>query len=130
MSISSAKNYKLKKREAKPQVHLKKHEEAVVGSFSVEIAVSQEIIEACLEKEIITLKNWINVNHGIIGHIKAGIQSEGPFMMYSITDEALNKKEKRSNKKILEVAAIVYFIEQSALKEAMEKVLNSINSLK
>lgn len=129
MKIKMDRQHPISRDCASSAVQVHRHEGAVAGCFSVDLTTSDEKIEACLMSEMLKFKDWVNHKNGIVGHIKAGIKTADQFVMYSVTDEAFVKKERPAENKHLEFAAIVYFVEEADMKDALAGCLKSIRNI-
>lgn len=129
MKIKMDRQHPISRNCASSDVQVHRHDGAVAGSFSVDLTAPDEKIETCLMSEMLKLKDWVNHKNGIVGHIKAGVKTVGQFVMYSVTDEAFVKKERPVGNKHLEFAAIVYFVEEDDMKDALAGCLKSIRGI-
>ncbi len=99
------------------------HEGASVISAELEVYNSVKEIRQQLTTDIEELSHWVDVHHGIVGHIKAFIKEGGNGYMLSSTGEDVQCKEISESVLQISIAVIVFQIDLKQIKQQIEKIL-------
>jgi len=102
------------------------HDGAVVISTEREIQGSIKVIKDKLETEIKNLAKWVEEKDGIVGHIKAYINSEGLGYMLSYTAAEVQLKEVPPTNIHVSLTAIVFSVNLYDLECRFAEVFETI----
>lgn len=114
--------------EEKVQIHL--HDGAVVASAACTVVEEKEQVDAVFQKLEDALKTfgaWVRAQGGIIGHIKVSVEQKNS-RMYSLTDEILNCTEQKNVSLYIQIAAIIYLIEEKQLEDGFSQLIRRVES--
>ncbi|MBE6037835.1 MAG: hypothetical protein E7218_01360 [Anaerofustis stercorihominis] len=98
------------------------HDEAVIGSLDIVMPGTYDGVREELTKIFEVLGNWVYDKDGIIGHIKAFIESAGTGGMLSITDDEVQFHHTRDGQCNVNIATIVFGITVDELKEKLQEL--------
>lgn len=105
-----------------PPITVKTHDTSLVGSYKFDMAGPFDEAEIILDRLLKQVSREVTALGGIIGHIKAMLDSEGHRCMISITEDESNKHRTVGSRCHVEGVAIVFCI----LPEQLENILNTV----
>lgn len=105
------------------------HEGAVIGTGVFSCQGNEEIVQNLLQSGLKDLGSWITCQGGIIGHIKASMETRHTTM-FSLTEEDTHSISQQSKEFQINIAAIVFSVDLESLKSQIaslcEKLLHNI----
>lgn len=109
------------------EVHL--HEGAVVASGDIRMLVrGDEAIGGILGGDMKALARWVEMSDGIIGHIKASLETTRTDV-FSITDCELSENSADAGMVQVKIAAIVYGVGPDEMLTRLEGLLKHLESV-
>ncbi len=102
------------------------HNNALVCSANRCITGDLEEIKKRLALEAGLLDKWVEEQGGITGHIKAIVSVNGPVCRISATGGEVDIKELSINSLHVSLVAIVFEINEAALKQRVESLLEGL----
>jgi hypothetical protein len=105
------------------------HNNALVCSANRHITGDLEKIKKRLALEAGLLDKWVEEEGGITGHIKAIVSVNGPVCRISATAGEVDVKELPVNNLHVSLVAIVFEIDEAALKQQVETLLEGMVSI-
>ncbi|NTU88332.1 MAG: hypothetical protein HGA54_00255 [Actinobacteria bacterium] len=110
-------------------VEARLHEGAVVASGEMRIPARNDgQIREILGHDMKALAAWVEKSDGIIGHIKASVETTRTDI-YSITDCELSERTADAVMVGIKIAAIVYGVESDALLHRLETLLKHLEAI-
>jgi len=100
------------------------HEEALAGSFSIDVEKKVAELDAVIKEAMNLLRVYIDFKEGVIGHIKAAITKDNEAVMYSLTLDEISVTGAITDNQAERVnfAAIVYGAEEDTLYELLNDI--------
>lgn len=102
-------------------ITVKTHDTSLVGSYKFDINTSFKEAETILSDLLKQVSQEVTALGGIIGHIKAILNSEGDSCMISITEDESDKHLIKGSRCHIEGVAIVFCINPDQLENILNK---------
>ncbi|NTW71676.1 MAG: hypothetical protein HGA49_05480 [Eubacteriaceae bacterium] len=103
-----------------------KHDQATVASACF---VSREEVHSLQKKISEILKDmagWVSENNGIIGHLKSSLQTQGETIILSLTEDSVNANKSGSKEVTINLACIVFGIDEKDMEKKLADVLDPV----
>ena len=108
-------------------VETHKHEGATVCSFECDTKLAGDDAKKAMEEAFISLKDWLNAQGAIIGHVKGFIKENGQTTTFSTVGAELNINSHEGCGSTVGFASIVFGPDEETLKD---KVVEEFSRLK
>lgn len=112
--------------EVPARVEVRHHEGAVVCSVEQSLFGEQENLHRLIPDMILDLSRWTQAQGGLVGHIKAAVQTQDGTVIYSCTGDEIHMHTFADPGAKLTFAAIVFFVDENRLKQKMEQFVDSV----
>ena len=109
--------------EAPPKIQIKHHEGAIVCSLEHSISGDPDKLKELVYSTISEIAEWTIQQGGLVGHIKASLQTSCGNLIYSCTGDEIHIHEVPGQGSYLEFTAIVFFVEEKQLESHLEPLL-------
>lgn len=107
-------------------VRISRHEGAVVGALEQRVSGKKEDLARLIEEEISRLARWTEEKGGLVGHIKASLQTPGGTLFFSCTGDEVQCRELPDTGERLSFTAILFFVAEEQLKNKLEALRNQL----
>lgn len=102
------------------KITLSHHEGAIVCALEQDVSGNPEKLKNLVQSTISDLARWAAEQGGLVGHIKASLQTPAGSCFFSCTGEEVHVREASTPGTALEFTAIVFFVEEEPLKSRLE----------
>ena len=116
-------NYAKPEVEAPVKIQIKHHEGAIVCSLEHRFSGNPDKLKDLIYRTIFEIAEWTIQEGGLVGHIKASLQTSCGNLTYSCTGDEIHIHEVPGQGSYLAFTAIVFFVEEKQLEKHLEPLL-------
>ena len=109
--------------EVPAKIQIKHHEGAIVCSLEHSISGDPDKLKELVYSTISEIAEWTIQHGGLVGHIKASLQTSCGNLIYSCTGDEIHIHEVPGQGSYLDFTAIVFFVEEKQLESHLEPLL-------
>ncbi|HBT95304.1 MAG TPA: hypothetical protein DEB24_04055 [Coriobacteriia bacterium] len=102
------------------------HEEALVASLTLDLLGESERVGECVGAALEELVADLEASGAMIGHVKAALSRVTPIMLFNSVGGGVTGKTCRGDAYRLELAAIVFFVDQEKLLSTVQDVVKQL----
>lgn len=107
-------------------IEIRHHEGAIICSLEQHVSEGQEDLKGIVCDCVSGIARWTEEQGGLVGHIKAFLQTASGSQMYSCTGGELHVQDLPETGDLLLFTAIVFFVDELQLKKQVEAHLEKI----
>ena len=96
------------------------HEGAIVGALEQTVSGNAGERKALVRDAISGLARWTEEQGGLVGHIKASLQTQEGTVIFSCAGDEVHIREFPDTGTALSFTAIVFFVDEEQLKKRLE----------
>jgi hypothetical protein len=96
------------------------HEGAIVGTLEQTVSGNSGEWKVLVREAISGLARWTEEQGGLVGHIKASLQTPEGTLIFSCTGDEVHIRESPDPGTTLAFTAIVFFVNEEQLKKRLE----------
>lgn len=108
--------------EAPGKVTVTHHEGAIVGALEQTVSGNAGERKALVRDAISGLARWAEEQGGLVGHIKASLQTREGTAIFSCAGDEVHIRELADTGTELSFTAIVFFVDEEQLKKRLEEL--------
>lgn len=105
---------------------LEHREGAAVCTLELPLSGGFGIMRECVRDTIAALAQWTQEQGGLVGHIKASLQTGSGTVVYSCTGDGVYIREYPDTGSLLTLVVIAFFVDDLALKKWLEQWLEGL----
>jgi hypothetical protein len=109
--------------EVPAKIQIKHHEGAIVCSLEHSISGDPDKLKELVYSTISEIAEWTIQHGGLVGHIKASLQTSCGNLIYSCTGDEIHIHEVPGQGSYLDFTAIVFFVEEKQLEKHLAPLL-------
>jgi hypothetical protein len=109
--------------EVPAKIQIKHHEGAIVCSLEHSISGDPDNLKELVYSTISEIAEWTIQQGGLVGHIKASLQTSCGNLIYSCTGDEIHIHEVPGQGSYLDFTAIVFFVEEKQLEKHLAPLL-------
>ena len=102
------------------------HEGSTIFSYDCETELTLEQLRQPITELMEALRDEVDRQEGIIGHIKAFVEDSGASVSMSCTGDAIYTTEGKKRNTVLHFAAILFAVEEDPIVELMDDTFSKI----
>ena len=111
--------------EVPAKIQIKHHEGAIVCSLEHRISGDPDNLKEIVYSTISEIAEWTIQQGGLVGHIKASLQTSCGNLIYSCTGDEIHIHEVPGQGNYLDFTAIVFFVEEKQLEKHLAPFVSS-----
>ena len=116
-------NFAKSEIEVPAKIQIKHHEGAIVCSLEHRISGDPDKLKELVYSTISEIAEWTIQQGGLVGHIKASLQTSCGNLIYSCTGDEIHIHEVPGQGSYLDFTAIVFFVEEKQLEKHLAPLL-------
>lgn len=112
--------------EAPGRVQIRQHEGGLVCSLEQSVPGDREDLQQLVRDTIADLARWTEAQGGLVGHIKAALQTASGTAFFSCTGGQVQVRNASEPGASLQFTAIVFFVDEKGLKQRLERFADQL----
>ena len=106
---------------------IRHHEGAIIAALEQPVSGSGDSLKNLVHDTISRLSRWVTEQGGLVGHIKASLQTPTGTFFYSCAGDAVHVRECPDPGETLEFTAIVFFVNEAQLEKQLDTFLERLS---
>lgn len=102
------------------------HEGSTIFSYDCETEIPMAELQEKLSKLLAEVRDEVDRQDGIIGHIKAFVEDSGASVSMSCTGDDIYATQGRARKIVMHFAAILFSVEEDPIVELLDEVFSEL----